>query len=207
MSWVWALQWLALVHTWLWWLRWTMLAEFVKHLWNDLLTVSLQSKQIRLGTPLNQAAAMLKLSGQSDPDPQSYLRNTQTDRQTDGQRFLAFIERYVLSSTGGDLFLIYISDSSDLFGLNITRRRHISQCMYLLQKICVCNLQPLSCSESISALNQPSASICMCLRECILLYTSVYLRLWLLIYPSVCMCRRHHVLNPNSFNTAVSQWP
>ena len=42
---------------------------------------------MQLGTPLNQAAAMLKLSGQSDPDPQRYLRNThihtQTDRQTE----------------------------------------------------------------------------------------------------------------------------
>ena len=45
-------------------------SEFVKHVCNKLLTVSLQSKQMRLGTPLNQAAAMLKLSGQSDPDPQ-----------------------------------------------------------------------------------------------------------------------------------------
>ena len=30
-------------------------------------------------TPLNQAAAMWKLSGQSDPDPQRYLRQTQTE--------------------------------------------------------------------------------------------------------------------------------
>ena len=34
-------------------------------------------------TPLNHTAAMLKLSGQSDPDPQRYLRQTQTDRQTE----------------------------------------------------------------------------------------------------------------------------
>ena len=34
-------------------------------------------------TPLNQAAAMLKLSGQSDPDLQRYLRHTYTDTQTD----------------------------------------------------------------------------------------------------------------------------
>ena len=51
-DWLWcargySVQWLALVRTWLWWLRWTMLAEFVKHLWNNLLMVSLQSKQIR----------------------------------------------------------------------------------------------------------------------------------------------------------------
>ena len=34
-------------------------------------------------TPLNHAAAMLKLSGQSDPDPQRYLRQTHTERQTE----------------------------------------------------------------------------------------------------------------------------
>ena len=60
-----------------------MLAEFVKHFWNNLLTVSLQSKQMQRRTPLNQAAAMLKLSGQSDPDLQRYLRNTHTYRQTE----------------------------------------------------------------------------------------------------------------------------
>ena len=76
--WVWALQWLALVGTWLWWLRLAMLAEFVKHLQNKLVTLSLQSKQMRRCTPLNHAAAMLKLSSQSDPDLQRYLRNTHT---------------------------------------------------------------------------------------------------------------------------------
>ena len=57
-------------------------------------------------TPLNHAAAMFKMFGQSDPDPQRYLRHTythththrqtdrQTDRQADRQRFLAFIERF-----------------------------------------------------------------------------------------------------------------
>ena len=39
---------------------------------------------MRRCTPLN-AAAMWKLSGESDPDPQRYLRNTHTDRQTDRQ--------------------------------------------------------------------------------------------------------------------------
>ena len=45
-------------------------------------------------TPLNQAAAMLKLSDQSDPDLQRYLRHTYTHRQTHThrQRFLVFIE-------------------------------------------------------------------------------------------------------------------
>ena len=46
---------------------------------------------MRRCTPLNQAAVILKLSGQSDPDLQRYLR--QTDRQTDRQGVLAFIER------------------------------------------------------------------------------------------------------------------
>ena len=41
--------------------------------------------------PLNHAAAMLKISGQSDPDLQGYLRHTYTDRQ----RCLAFIERLI----------------------------------------------------------------------------------------------------------------
>ena len=36
---------------------------------------------MQLCTPLNQAAAMLELSGQSDP--QRYVRNTYTDRQTE----------------------------------------------------------------------------------------------------------------------------
>ena len=45
--------------------------------------------------PLNQAAAMFKLSDQSDPDLQRYLRYTYTDRYTDRQRFLAFIERCI----------------------------------------------------------------------------------------------------------------
>ena len=65
-----------------------MLTEFVKHLCNKLLTVLLQSKQMQLGTPLNNTAAMLKLSSQSDPDPQRYFRNT------DRQRFLAFTARW-----------------------------------------------------------------------------------------------------------------
>ena len=42
---------------------------------------------------MKHAAAMLKLSGQSDPDPQKYLRHRYTDRQTDRQIFFAFIER------------------------------------------------------------------------------------------------------------------
>ena len=47
-DWLWCargygMQWLALVHTWLWWLQWTMLAEFVKHFWNNLFTVSLHT--------------------------------------------------------------------------------------------------------------------------------------------------------------------
>ena len=75
-----------LVCTWLWWLWLAMLAEFVKHFWNKLLTVSLQSKQMRRCTPLNQAAAMLKLSGQSDPDPQRYLRLTHTHTHTHTHR-------------------------------------------------------------------------------------------------------------------------
>ena len=50
--------------------------------------VSLQSKQIQRRTPFNHAAATLKLSGQSDPDPQRYLRNTQTDTQTDRDSLL-----------------------------------------------------------------------------------------------------------------------
>ena len=33
--------------------------EFVKHLWNNLLMVSLQSKQMQSLTPLKHAAAML----------------------------------------------------------------------------------------------------------------------------------------------------
>ena len=57
-------------------------------------------------TPLNHAAAMLKVSGQCDPDPQRYLthRNThtQTDIETDRQRLLAFIESYYF------IFLRYI---------------------------------------------------------------------------------------------------
>ena len=59
----------------------------------------MQSKQMRRCTPLNRAAAMLKLSGQSNPDPQRYLRHahkhthTHTHTHTHRQRFLAFIER------------------------------------------------------------------------------------------------------------------
>ena len=55
---------------------------------------------MRRCTPLNHTAAMLKLSGQSDPDPQRYLRNTyththtHTHTHTDRQRFLVFIERW-----------------------------------------------------------------------------------------------------------------
>ena len=48
---------------------------------------------MRRCTPLNQAVAKLKLSDQSDPDLQRYLRHTYTDRQ----RFLAFIERYLIT--------------------------------------------------------------------------------------------------------------
>ena len=47
---------------------------------------------MRCCTPLNHAAAMLKISGQSDRDLQRYLRRTHT------QRFLAFVERYLLNS-------------------------------------------------------------------------------------------------------------
>ena len=64
-----------------------MLMEFVKHSGNNLLTVSLQSKQMRCHTPLNQAAAMLKVSGQSDPDLQRYLRQTHTHTHTHTHRF------------------------------------------------------------------------------------------------------------------------
>ena len=44
--------------------------------------------------PLNHAAAMLKLSDQSDPDLKRYLRHTH--RHTDKQRFLSFIEGWTL---------------------------------------------------------------------------------------------------------------
>ena len=64
-------------------LRLAMLAELVKHLWNKLLMVSLQSKQMQRCTPLNQAAAMLKLSGQSDLTRRDmWGTHTQTDRET-----------------------------------------------------------------------------------------------------------------------------
>ena len=76
------LQWLALVGAWLWWLRWTMLAEFVKQLWNYLFMVSLQSKQMLICIPLNQAAAMLKLSGLSDPQRYLSHRHTHTHRDS-----------------------------------------------------------------------------------------------------------------------------
>ena len=40
-------------------------------------------KAMRRCTPLNHAAALWKLSGQSDSDPQRYLRKTHADRQTE----------------------------------------------------------------------------------------------------------------------------
>ena len=64
--------------------------------------VSLQPKQMRHCTPLNQAAAMLKLSGHSDPDPQGYLRNT------DRQIFLAFIEMTIRKLYTLDLLMLIL---------------------------------------------------------------------------------------------------
>ena len=50
---------------------------------------------------MNHTAAMLKLSDQSDPDLQRYLRHTHTDRHTDRQRFLVFVERCCITGFSG----------------------------------------------------------------------------------------------------------
>ena len=50
-------------------------------------------------TPLNHTAAMLKLSHQSDPDLQRYLRHTYTDRQTE----IACFDREMEQKAGADL--------------------------------------------------------------------------------------------------------
>ena len=79
----------------------------------------------KLSTPLNHAA-MLKRSDRSDPDLQRYLRHTYTDRQTDRQRFLAFIERYRFLS----------SSLSDKKGV-LRSLLHQKQPFYFFQKLCL----------------------------------------------------------------------
>ena len=74
---------------------------------------------------------MLKLSDQSDPDLQRYLRNTHTHRHTDRQRFLAFIERLSVSK----LILIVIKalqllvqcHHNDKFSLTETRSKIVER--------------------------------------------------------------------------------
>ena len=80
---------------------------------------------MRLCTPLKYAAAMLKLSDQSDPDVQRYLRHTYTDRQ----RFLAFIEKYVFCKAHCQVFMVYtpLHCRYSLCGLNWRKKGHIHQ--------------------------------------------------------------------------------
>ena len=77
----WTLQWLALVRTCLWWLWLTMLAEFVYEIIiNGIVVVQ-----------TNQTLHTLKpRSSHVEID----IWGTHTHTKTDGQRFLAFIERY-----------------------------------------------------------------------------------------------------------------
>ena len=73
--------------------------SFMKSFINSIIVV-----QTNLMLPLNHAEAMLKISGQFDPDPQRYLRHThrepasQPDSQTDRQTEISCIYREMYTS-------------------------------------------------------------------------------------------------------------
>ena len=95
-GWGWALQWLVLVRTWLWWLRWTMLGGICKvftKLFVQGIIVVQTNATLHTLEPRSSHVESLRSVWSWSTEIFEAQKHIHTDRQTDRQRFLAFIER------------------------------------------------------------------------------------------------------------------